>query len=170
MKQNSKWSKIITTIGFTILILGALDPLEGSLLILPGSGLIALGTHMGEKDQSSIHFRIWMFILIFIGVAALWIISLMDGLGGDTGRSMWWGLLFMPYLIGWSLSIWAKDSPKWVIWSGVAISVWYFIILYMAFQGRFAEPSPEMLAAPIVLSILGILTITGSLWRLKHSI
>jgi hypothetical protein len=169
MKQKSFWTKIISNIGFAFLIIGALDPLEGSLLILPGSGFIVLGAYMKNQDHQSTRFRLWMFILILLGVAALWIISMMDGLGGDTGHSMWWALLFLPYLIAWSLSVWAKDSPKWVVWGGIAVSSWYFVILLMVLQGRFSEPSPEMLAAPVTLFILGLFTIAGSVWRLKHS-
>ena len=39
----------------------------------------------------------WSLLLVLIGVAALWISSALGGFGGDTGRSDWWGLLFVPY-------------------------------------------------------------------------
>ena len=43
--MNSKllWSRILKVVGGIAMLLGTLDPLEGSLLILPGSGLVALG-------------------------------------------------------------------------------------------------------------------------------
>ena len=43
MNSRLLWSRILIVVGAVAMLLGTLDPLEGSLLILPGSGLIALG-------------------------------------------------------------------------------------------------------------------------------
>ena len=162
------WGKIITAIGFVALTIGAIDPMEGSLLILPGSGLIALGAYLEKAEPDRFRFRLWMFLLILFGVGSLFIISWMGGIGGESQPSLWWGVLFLPYLMGWSLSIWAKDSPKWVIWGGMLVCLWYFAILYMALSGWFPNRSLEMLLAPIILSALGLLTLIGCIWRLNH--
>ena len=36
-------SQALVVVGTAAMLLGAFDPLEGSLLILPGSGMVALG-------------------------------------------------------------------------------------------------------------------------------
>ena len=40
---RERWPRMMIFIGSIGMILGGIDPLEGSVLILPGSGLIALG-------------------------------------------------------------------------------------------------------------------------------
>ena len=41
---HATWSRILIPVGGLAMLVGAIDPMEGSLLILPGSGLVALGT------------------------------------------------------------------------------------------------------------------------------
>jgi hypothetical protein len=79
--------------------------MEGSLLILPGSGLIALGTYLGGADPKASKEWLVLFILNAIGVGALWGLSEAGGFGGTSGRSMWWGVLILPYVFGWLLGI-----------------------------------------------------------------
>ena len=43
MNSRTLWPRILKALGSIAMMLGTLDPLEGSLLILPGSGLVALG-------------------------------------------------------------------------------------------------------------------------------
>lgn len=40
------------------MLVGAVNPMEGSLLILPGSGLVALGACLGRLDGRLIAYRI----------------------------------------------------------------------------------------------------------------
>lgn len=47
----------------------------------------------------------WAFILITVGVAVLFGFSAVGGIGGQTGRSMWWGLLMLPYPVGWLMAL-----------------------------------------------------------------
>jgi len=42
---------------------------------------------------------------MFFGVAAMLAVNTLGGLGGTKGRSLWWGLLILPYPIGWILAI-----------------------------------------------------------------
>jgi hypothetical protein len=53
------------------MVVGAIDPMEGSLLILPGSGMVALGTFIAQSERRLIAYRVWVFILIAIGVGCL---------------------------------------------------------------------------------------------------
>ncbi len=91
--------------GCIAMMLGTLDPLEGSVLILPGSGLIALGQYLGEKGHRAVVYWTSVFVLICVGVAALFELSSVGGIGGHTGRSMWWGVLILPYPIGWLMAV-----------------------------------------------------------------
>jgi hypothetical protein len=87
------------------MVIGTVDPLEGSLLILPGSGFVALGVYLAGKDRPTVRYWTWAFALIAIGVAAMFAVSSVGGFGGKSGRSMWWGVLLLPYPVGWLLSL-----------------------------------------------------------------
>jgi hypothetical protein len=105
MNARMLWSRILKVIGGIAMLLGTLDPLEGSLLILPGSGLVALGMYLGGKDRRTVLYWVWAFILISVGVAALFGLSAVGGIGGKRGHSMWWGVLMLPYPIGWVMAL-----------------------------------------------------------------
>ena len=87
------------------MLLGAVDPLEGSLLILPGSGMIALGLCVGKAERRLLRYWGWVFILIAVGVGALFGLSAVGGFGGTSGLSMWWGILILPYPAGWLMGV-----------------------------------------------------------------
>jgi len=70
MNTRKLWSPILINVGSIAMLVGALDPMEGSLVILPGSGLVALGTFLGQSERRWIAYRTWVFILIAIGVGA----------------------------------------------------------------------------------------------------
>lgn len=99
------WSRILKVVGGIAMLVGTLDPLEGSLLILPGSGLVALGVYLGGKDRRTVLYWAWAFVLIAVGVGALFGLSAVGGFGGRSGRSMWCGLLLLPYAVGWLMSL-----------------------------------------------------------------
>ena len=103
--SRNRWSRILTLVGSIAMLLGAMDPMEGSAVILPGSGLVALGVVLGHSERRLIAYRLAVFILILLGVGAMWVLSWAGGFGGKSGRSMWWGVLILPYLIGWSMGI-----------------------------------------------------------------
>jgi hypothetical protein len=105
MKARVLWSRVLTVVGVLAMVVGTLDPLEGSLLILPGSGLVALGAFLGPTERRRVRFWFWTFILIAVGVAAMFGLSAVGGIGGSTGRSMWWGLVILPYPVGWLMAL-----------------------------------------------------------------
>lgn len=145
------------------MLLGALDPMEGSLLILPGSGLVALGTFLGHKERRLVTYRVWVFILIAIGVGALWGLSMAGGFGGSSGRSNWWAVLVLPYVIGWSMGIWGPGSPRWLLILGIGVGLWYEVIFAMVV----ARAGFLHAGVAIVISLLGLLTIIGCAYRLR---
>jgi len=103
MKKKINWARIIYIIGVVALTIGIVDPLEGSVVILAGSALVALSTFL-IKDR---HWKIFLasFIMILIGVIALFYLSSLGGFGGQSTLSWWWGTLILPYPVGWLLSI-----------------------------------------------------------------
>ena len=102
---TNRWPRILLWTGLAALVLGALDPLEGSLLILPAAALLAFGAWLAHSRYRRP--LALAFVLVAIGVAALWGISAVGGFGGSSGRSNWWGLLFVPYAVGWLLALFA---------------------------------------------------------------
>jgi hypothetical protein len=95
----SGWSRTLVIVGLAGMVIGALDPLEGSLVILPGTGLIAIGALLGRSRHRILLY--WSFALVTVGVATMWGLSALGGIGGDSGRSTWWGLVLSPYPVGW---------------------------------------------------------------------
>ena len=96
------WQALVI-VGLVAMLLGAFDPLEGSLLILPGSGLVALGELLGKTPQR------WIlggaFSLVAVGVGVLFELSAVGGVGGASGHSMWWLLTVLPYPVGWLIGL-----------------------------------------------------------------
>jgi hypothetical protein len=85
------------------MLIGAVDPLEGSLVILPGTGMVALGALLGNSRHRTL--LSWSFVMVAVGVGALWGLSALGGFGGSSGRSNWWGLVLLPYPIGWIMGL-----------------------------------------------------------------
>jgi hypothetical protein len=105
MKSRTRWSYVLTLLGGVGMILGTVDPLEGSLLILPGSGLVALAMFLAKKDRRTVLYWAWAFMLIALGVSAMFALSVFGGIGGRSGHSIWWGLLIIPYPAGWLMAL-----------------------------------------------------------------
>jgi len=98
-----KWSRILVIVGLVLMVLGAIDPLEGSLVILPGCGLVALGAFLGRSRHRRL--LLWAFVLMAVGVGVMFGVSSVGGFGGNTGRSMWWALTILPYPVGWVMGL-----------------------------------------------------------------
>jgi len=103
MKEKVNWLHAMYVFGIIALIIGAFDPLERSVVIVIGSVLIGLSTFL-SRDR---HWKIFFVstILIIPGVIAMLYISSIGGFGGKSTLSRWWGILILPYPIGWLISI-----------------------------------------------------------------
>lgn len=151
------------------MLAGAIDPLEGSILILAGSGLTALGTLLGKEERRIVIYRISVFVLIAFGVGAMWGLSIAGGIGGSTGNSNWWGILLLPYLIGWYMGLWGPESPRWMFWAGIPVGIWYLFLFVMILS----HSSPKNLEYPGLAAILiamGVITIAGSIYMLRKRV
>jgi len=167
MTVHDFWARMLVIAGYIGMLVGAIDPMEGSLLILPGSGLIVLGIFVGQGGHKQIYYRLWVLVLVAIGVGALWGLSIVGGFGGESGLSGWWGLLILPYLFGWSMGIWGPGSPRWVLFIGSIVSLWYLAILVMSLQDLNTHGWASSLPA-IVLGVTGAFTIGGCIYRLRN--
>lgn len=154
MGTRNLWSKILTVAGGMGMAVGAFDPLEGWLLILPGSGLLALGVWLSQAERQAVACKVCAFVLIVIGVGAMWGLSAVGGFGGTSGRSGWWGLLLLPYLIGWSMGIWGPGSHLWLALLGIVLGLWW---LWLAFAVAGAVGA--------MCGIIGALTVGGCIYR-----
>lgn len=103
MPTRWRWSRILVVVGLVAILVGAADPLEGSLVILPGTGLLAFGAWLGNSRNRRLLY--WAFALVAVGVGEVWGLSAVGGLGGSTGRSMWWAILLLPYPVGWVMAL-----------------------------------------------------------------
>lgn len=169
MKTNYTWSRVLRNSGSIAMLAGAIDPLEGSILILAGSVLTALGTLLGKYERRVVIYRISVFVLIAFGVGAMWGLSNLGGIGGSTGSSYWWGILILPYLIGWYMGLWGPDSPRWMFWAGIAVGIWYLWLFVLISS----HPSPRNLYNPglsVILIAIGVITIAGSAYMLRKRV
>jgi len=103
MWTKVKILKVLFIIGIVAIIIGVIDPLEGSAAILAGSLLIALSSYF-LKDRYWKWFFVG-FIMIAIGVFFLFYFSSLGGFGGNSKLSWWFISLIIPYPIGWLLTI-----------------------------------------------------------------
>jgi hypothetical protein len=93
------WSRILMVVGLAGMLIGAIDPLEGSFIILPSVGLVAVGAWLGKSGHRKL--LTWSVGMVAFGVAAMVVLSWLGGIGGNRGQSMWWGIFVLPYPIGW---------------------------------------------------------------------
>ena len=103
MKKTLIWPKILLIAGFIGMLVGMIDPMEGSVVILAGSFLLAISAFLGRSRRSLIIYL--SFGMIAIGVGMLFFLSSLGGVGGTSGRSWWWLLTVSPYPLGWILGI-----------------------------------------------------------------
>jgi hypothetical protein len=104
MKTKSKinWIRIAFIFGVVSLIIGVIDPLEGSVVIALGSMLLTFSTYM----QNDPHWKGYLAgsVMILTGVSFLFYFSTKGGFG-ESAMSWWLGILVLPYPLGWLLSV-----------------------------------------------------------------
>ncbi len=163
MNARRLWSRILFVAGMIAMLVGALDPLEGSLLILVGSGMVALGTVVGRSGRRQIAFRVGLFIIISIGVGPMWVD---EWLGSFYRPPTGWTILDVTYPLAWSVSIWGPGSPRWVQWVGILSGLWYLAILVTVLMNPTGFAGPDSLEVAIFIAAVGLLTIGGCIYRL----
>jgi hypothetical protein len=102
MRQD-RTSRVLIIVGLAAMVLGALDPLEGSIVILGGAATVAIGAWL--RASARLRPIAVSIVLITIGVGVMWALSAVGGFGGTTGRSNWWWAAIVPYPVGWVLAL-----------------------------------------------------------------
>ena len=105
MSIKASSSRVLSMLGGIGLLAGALDPLEGSFVILAGSALLWGGEVMKVPERRRLGLWTSVFVLIAVGVGVMFGLSAAGGIGGRSGRSWWWGVLLLPYPAGWLLGV-----------------------------------------------------------------
>jgi hypothetical protein len=103
MNASTMWSRVLVIIGVVGMLIGAVDPLEGSVVILVSAGLVALGAYLAKSRHRGL--LLWAFALVAAGVAALFVLSWFGGVGGPGGHSKWWAVVLLPYPAGWVMGL-----------------------------------------------------------------
>lgn len=101
--MTSSRYRLLLIAGLVLMIAGAIDPLEGSIVVLAGSAVAAAAVYFGRLARAAA--QVWAFLLVLIGVAVMWGFSAVGGVGGNSGRSIWWLALVAPYPFGWIIGI-----------------------------------------------------------------
>lgn len=70
--SGAGWSRILMVVGSLAVLIGAVDPMEGSVVILAGSSQVALGAFLGHGEWRFIAYRVAVFVLMGIGVGSMW--------------------------------------------------------------------------------------------------
>ncbi len=104
MDRRRRWSRILCIAGLAVMAVGLTDPLEGSFVILAGSIVTVVGALLVKSRHKKL--LLWSLALIVVGVAALWGLSSVGGVGkGTRFSSMWWLLVVAPYPVGFILCV-----------------------------------------------------------------
>ena len=103
MNVSPKVARILVSIGLILMVGGALDLMEGSVVILAGIILVAAGAAFSHSRYTRLMY--WSAGLVAFGTAALFYFSWLGGIGGTSGRSIWLALFILPYPIGWLVGL-----------------------------------------------------------------
>jgi len=96
-------SRSLAILGLLAMVVGGLDPLEGSVIILPGVGIATLGAFLGRSRHTRL--LCWSLAMVALGIGAMFALSAFGGIGGHSGHSKWWGALILPYPFGFLLAL-----------------------------------------------------------------
>ncbi len=108
--------KILLITGCAAILVGSLDPLEGSVLIVIGSALVTLRAFLDPTALPTRKYWLTALLLNVVGVIALFVLSAFGGVGGKNGHSWWWALFVLPYPLGWFMAL------GWIfraVWRGI---------------------------------------------------
>ena len=107
MNKKTLAAKILVLTGSAAIIVGGLDPLEGTLAIFPGCIMLAIGAYLAQTRHRRMAYG--AVALVFASFVFLIGLSSLGGFGANAPqpllRSHWWGLLLLPYPAGWMMAV-----------------------------------------------------------------
>jgi membrane-associated HD superfamily phosphohydrolase len=67
------------------------------------------------------------------------------------------------------MGIWGPDSPRWVLWSGIVVGIWYVVMMFLVIKmsHRWTETSMEGVIIGGLIAAIGLVTIAGCIYRLR---
>jgi len=167
MTTQEKWTQALAVPGGLAVLVGGLDPLEGAIVILFGTALLAGAAFVAPAERAVLAARGLHFVLAAFGFAAVWTLTLIGGVGGSTGRSVAWIVLGLPLLAGWSLSFWGRGAPRWMHWLGLLAGGWYLALPLLVIRQSRTHPHIQW-SALAALAACGLATLAGCVWRLRQ--
>ncbi len=63
------------------------------------------------------------------------------------------------------MGLWGPDSPRWMLWLGLGVGIWYLAILVMTLKHPAGMDKSS--ASGIVVGVIDALTISGCIYRLR---
>jgi hypothetical protein len=165
-----RWSKVLLNVGYSAMLLGALDLMEGSLLILPGSAFVAAGTYLDPASRRFLAHRLLVLLLLAVGIGAMFGLSAFGGVGAKSGLSWGWGLLVVPYVVGWPLGLLGPGVPRWVNYGAVVVGLWLLTLAAILLSTALRSPNPVrpfLPAVMVIVAVLGLVAVVGGIWRLR---
>jgi len=160
------WNKLLLVAGYLAMLLGAVEPMEGSIAILLGSAAVALGAWLGPESAPARAYRFLILVLLGIGVGALWGLSSAGGIGGPSGRSTAWALLIAPYPVAWLMALLGRGTPRWVAGLGLGVGLWYLTLATLIMARAGASPDSKGFLPAIGLALIGAIAVSGCAFRL----
>ena len=143
------------TLGHLLALVGAVDPLEGSVLVVAGCVLVALHAWLAGSPRVLVAYRAGVAVMAATGVSMLWFISSRGGLGGPDGVPLSWALLILPYPAAMVAGFSGPGGPRWVAFGGCAVGLGYLgIAAVLAWRPPPQAADPADIAA--LLASLGL--------------
>lgn len=153
--RQARWLGALGTLGHLLALLGAVDPLEGSVAVVAGCLLVALHAWLSGAARVLVAYRAGVAVMAAVGVTVLWFISSRGGLGGPEGVPMSWAFLILPYPAALVAGFSGPGGPRWVAWGGCAVGVGYLgIAAMLAWRPPPQAADPSDIAA--LLASLGL--------------
>ncbi len=166
MKNSPFYIKPLLALGYLAMLLGAVEPMEGSIAILLGSAAVALGVWLSPASTPDRAYRVVVLVLLGIGIGALWGLSSAGGIGGPSGRSALWALLIAPYPVAWLMALLGRGTPRWVAGLGLGVGLWYLTLAALILARTGARPDSKGFVPAIGLAVIGIIAVSGCAIRL----
>ena len=100
--MNRGWNRLLFYLGIVLLIAGAVDPLEGSVIIASGSALLTLAIfQLRHRHRKKF---LLSLVMILTGMLFMWLFSCLGGFGDNSGLAWGWAVLILPFPAGWLIT------------------------------------------------------------------
>lgn len=154
-ESRQRWAPRVGTAGHLIALIGAVDPLEGSWLVVLGCAMAALEAWMvrdghapgvRRAQRALLAYRSGVAVMAAAGVAVLWVTSEHGGFGGSEGVHPAWALLLLPYPAALVAAFCGPGAPRWVAWGGCVVGAGYMALAVLIMLRTIGRGDDEVAA------------------------